>query len=246
MNVLRETLEQVRPAYGGWCHLNDTFAAEVMGRAGYDWMCVDLQHGQVGPDSLIATLQVLNKTDTPTLVRLPWKGDHGAVWRSLDYGAQGVIVPMIDSVEEAAAIAAACRYPPDGARSWAPIRAALEHPDYSAERANEIVICLIMIETRAGLAQLDEIVALPGVDGVFVGPADLGLAHGLTGSSLHDLIEPIVAACERHGKLSAVQARDTDDALGWARAGMRLIGIGADSGHIESGARAELDTVRAS
>src|SRR5437763_12302696 len=151
MRSLRELWKRGEPAWGGWCTIPSPWAAEVMARAGFDYVTVDMQHGLIGYSDMVTMVQAIHAAATTAIVRVPWnQPDH--IMRALDAGAQGVIVPMVNSAEEARAAVGACRYPPDGYRSWGPIRASLGVPDYTAGTANRSVVVAIMIETAAGLA----------------------------------------------------------------------------------------------
>src|SRR5579871_4696401 len=213
-----------------------------MGRAGFDWVCLDMQHGLVGVDALAPMLLALNRTDTPALVRLPWKSDASAIGRALDYGAQGVIVPMLETPEEAAAVAAACRYAPLGMRSWGPVRIARELPDYTPQVGDALVVCLIMIETRQGLERVDELLGVEGVDGAYIGPADLTISNaaGLDFSSantrLGELAGVVLEACRRHGKIAAFHASGADEAARWSERGFEMVAVTDDAGLVHRGA----------
>jgi 4-hydroxy-2-oxoheptanedioate aldolase len=159
---------------GGWCQLPGSATAEIMGRAGFDFVCVDTQHGLIGDDALLPMLQALSATGTPTLVRVS-RNAPDPIARALDRGADGVIVPLVNSAEEARAAVAACHYPPRGERSFGPTRVAWLGRDVRAPG-----LCVVMVETAAGLDALDAILAVDGLDAVFVGPSDLALATGRT------------------------------------------------------------------
>ena len=162
----------------GWLSVPNGFTAEVMARQGFDALCVDMQHGLTDFSDLWPMLQAISQTDTVPVVRVPWN-EPAIIMRALDAGAYGIIVPLINTAEEAAAAVAACRYPPVGMRSSGPLRAALYGgANYQAEANGEIVV-LGMIETKEGLANLDAICATPGLDAVYIGPADLSYALGL-------------------------------------------------------------------
>ncbi len=178
MHPLKEHWQQGRPTFGAWLSIPDPFAAEVMSRLGFDWLCIDMQHGLIDYQRAVAMLQGLKGGTATPLVRVP-SNDAAIIGRMLDAGAHGIIVPLVNSRREAEAAVAACRYPPRGQRSYGPLRAALVGGrDYFA-RANDEVLCLLMIETAAALEEVDRIAAVPGADGLFVGPNDLGLALGL-------------------------------------------------------------------
>jgi 4-hydroxy-2-oxoheptanedioate aldolase len=221
------------PMFGAICSVPDAFSAEMLGWAGFDWVCVDLQHGMVGPEALVGVLQGLDISGTPSLVRVPWN-EPAPIMRALDSGATGVIVPMVNSADEAARAVAACRYPPDGIRSWGPTRAALGRTGYDVESANGEVICAVMIETREAMAALDEILAVPGVDAAFVGPSDLAVAHGYPPSLgaddpvVGELIATIVARCQVHEVVPAIFTSGVDAAIRWHDAGFLLLTVGSD------------------
>src|SRR2546423_2659269 len=166
MTTLRELWDGGGVTVGGWCVIPSAFSAELMGRCGFDWVCVDTRHGLVGYDQLAVMLQALSITGTPAFVRVPWNSP-GDIMKALDAGAQGVIVPMVNSAEEARAAVGACRYPPDGYRSWGPIRAALGVDGYTPATANRRVVVAGVIETVAGVAPPHQIVPVPRAGAAF-------------------------------------------------------------------------------
>src|SRR5437660_1636710 len=168
----------------------------------------------------------VSATGTPAFVRVPWN-QPSDIMKALDAGAEGVIVPLVNSEEEARRAVGACRYPPQGYRSWGPTRAALQVNGFGPESANRAVVCMVMIETLEGMAALEEILAVPGVDGVDVGPNDLAVTHGLkpdaTASTPEHrrLIETILQACVRRGLIAGIHCAGPDTALRWREAGFR-------------------------
>src|SRR5206468_7835530 len=135
-----------------------------------------LQHGLIDEAAMRGMVQAAAIRDTPVLVRVPWN-EPGAIMRALDAGAEGVIVPMVNTVAEARAAAGASRYPPLGYRSWGPLRSGMAQRDFNPALGNEQVLCLVMIETHEAVENVDAILEVPGVDGVFVGPNDLAISH---------------------------------------------------------------------
>ncbi len=164
-------------AVNGWCALPSPVTAEIMGRQGFDLMTVDLQHGLIDYQMALTMLQVLQGLTAPVLVRVPWN-EPGIIAKCLDAGFAGVICPMVNTVEDARRLVQSSRYAPLGARSFGPTRANLVHGTGYAKSANTSVLALAMIETREALANLDAILAVEGIDGVYVGPSDLGLSLG--------------------------------------------------------------------
>jgi 4-hydroxy-2-oxoheptanedioate aldolase len=190
---------------------------------------VDQQHGAVGPGDLLVLLQAIQGAGTPALVRVgshdPWVIGH-----ALDLGAEGVIVPLVDGPEEAAAIVAACRYAPAGRRSWGRVRGeAVEEP-----------LVLVMIETRAGLEAVDAIVGTEGLDGVYIGPSDLSLGLGgapaprLEDPKVLEAIATIRAAAEFAQRLCGLHCLDAEDAAGFAAAGFAMVTAGGDAGFLRT------------
>lgn len=231
---LRELFESGRPTIGGWCVIPSPFAAELMGRVGFDWVCIDMQHGLVGYDALVPMLQALATTGTPAFVRVPWnQPDH--VMKALDAGANGVVVPMVNSAADARVAVGACRYPPDGYRSWGPIRAAFASGDFDPAWANRDVFCAVMIETAAALDDVDDILAVPGVDAVYVGPQDLAVSSGLapdpnvTRSEHAALVLRIRDACLRHGVVAGIHCGSVEAARRWRDEGFRMLNVNSDA-----------------
>jgi len=234
MTTMRELWDQGEVTVGGWCVMPSAFSAELMARCGFDWLCIDTQHGLIGYDQMTVMLQALAITETPAFVRVPWnQPDH--IMKALDAGAQGVIVPMVNTAEEAQAAVGACRYPPDGYRSWGPIRASLGVSGYSPQTANRRVVVAVMIETAAGLASADGILAVPGVDAVYVGPNDLAVTHGLEpgGDSRADeqarVIETVLAACQRQGVVAGIHCGSPEIARHWRERGFKMLNVASDA-----------------
>ena len=211
MSALRSRWAAGQVTYGGWCSIPSTVTAEVMGRAGFDHVCVDLQHGLVSAGDLVPMLQAIELGGTVPLVRVPWN-EPGVIGRALDGGAMGVVVPMVSSAEEAEAAVAACFYAPAGARSYGPTRFRLAPGGDYYERANDEVACIVMIETVAALAALDDVLAVPGVTAAYVGPADLSISLGLAPgnndgeTAFDDALAAVVAGCRRAGVVPGIHA----------------------------------------
>lgn len=194
-NAIRTLHRAGTPAVNAWLSVPSAYHAEVACHTGVDAATVDCQHGMIGFQEAVAMFQAIATTGVVPMVR-PSANDGPEIMRYLDAGAYGVICPMVSTAAEAARLVAACRYAPAGQRSFGPARGVLYGgPDYFA-RANDEILVLAMIETREALANLDAILATPGLDGVYVGPNDLAIELGHAPRSEHD--EPgVVAAVER-------------------------------------------------
>lgn len=164
-------------AVNGWCAIPSPVCAEIVGRAGFDITTVDLQHGLIDYQTGLSMLQVLQGLPAPVLVRVPWN-EPGIVMKCLDAGFAGLICPMINTADDARQLVQWSRYAPLGARSFGPTRANMVHGQGYAATANDRILVLAMIETRTALANLDAILGVEGIDGVYVGPSDLGLSLG--------------------------------------------------------------------
>jgi len=232
---MREIVAGRLVALGGWAMIPSAFGAEVMSAAGCDWLCIDLQHGLVDEEVMRTMVQAAAIRGTPVLVRVAWN-EPGAIMRALDAGADGVIVPMVNSAEEARAAAGASRYPPLGYRSWGPLRSGMAQPEFSPALGNEQTVCLVMIETAEAVERVEQILEVAGVDGVFVGPNDLAISHSGgnedAGRSPRDveLIERVAQACARRELVAGISCTDAEDARRWRRAGYSLLGLPSDAG----------------
>lgn len=234
---------------GCWLSLANVHTAEALAGLGFDWMCVDLQHGLLDYQDLTCMLPAISASPATPLVRVPWNEPY-EIMKALDAGAYGVIVPMVNDREEAEQAVAACRYPPAGIRSFGPIRAALYGGRGYARDANNHIACIAMVETRQGLDNLDAIVTTPGLDAVYIGPSDLALALGLpaTGDSDHPehaaAVTRILEACRRAGIAAGIHTSSLAFTQRYLAAGFNLVTLGSDAGFMIRAAAADLAAVR--
>ena len=217
-NLSKQLARAGKPALGTMCNAASPLIGEWLGHSGYDHVVVDLQHGENNLDSVQAMLQALSSTPATPVVRVPANVPM-YIQRVLDLGAYGVIVPQVNTKEEAEAVVASVRYAPKGARSWGPVRGAIYGgADYFTQSAQEL-LTLVMLESAEGLANAREILAVDGVDGCFVGPADLNISLGFSPDRLPELaqqtedgIVAIMQAARDTGKIGGVHAFSLDDA----------------------------------
>ncbi|WP_134724399.1 HpcH/HpaI aldolase family protein [Paracoccus luteus] len=224
-NKLRQMHAGGQPILNGWLSIGSTMTAEIMAAQGYDSVTIDMQHGALDYRDALLMMQAMRGWDVTPVVRVPWR-EPGIVMKALDAGAQAIICPMINTAREAADFVSLIHYPPKGQRSSGPTRAAVAYGGYGVE-ANDEVLGFAMIETRDGVENLDEIVAVPGLGGVYVGPSDLTLSTqgGRLGPGFDReepemiaLIQTILAACKRHGIMAGLHCGTPDyaaRAIGW-------------------------------
>jgi 4-hydroxy-2-oxoheptanedioate aldolase len=247
-NALKSLWRQGGTAHGAWLSIPSSVSAEVVARAGFDYVCVDMQHGLVDYSDAVALLQAINLGASSPVVRVPWN-EPGIIGKVLDAGAMSVIVPMVNSPAEARAAVAACRYAPQGARSFGPLRAFMQEGGSYYASANAEVACIPMIETKQAVENIDAILDVPGIDAVYVGPADLSITLGLPPGNNDDRPEfsaaltRIVAACTSRGIVPGIHA---SAALAARRRemGFRMVTVSADQQALGDGVRADLKLAR--
>lgn len=248
-NKVKEIWASGGVAVNGWLSVPNGFSAETMAHQGWDSLTIDLQHGVVDYQAAVTMLTAISSTDAMPMARVPWL-DPAHLMKALDAGAYGVICPMVNSREDAERLVAYTRYPPDGTRSFGPIRSVLYGgPDY-AEHANDTVVVFAMIETRAGLENLDAILATPGLDAVYVGPSDLSLALGCR-PTLDDVDPPVAEAIERiaatakaHGKIAGIHNERPESALKRIAMGYQFVTISSDARIMAVGSQQILSAMR--
>jgi 4-hydroxy-2-oxoheptanedioate aldolase len=210
MTTLRERWASGHSTLGAWLAIPSVVAAESTAHAGFDYVCADMQHGAIDYADAVGLFQAVLLAGSTPIARVPWN-EPGVVGKVLDAGAEAVVVPMVNSAEQAAAAVHAARYPPLGTRSYGPTVAGARKSDYAAT-ANDTIAVIPMIETVAALGHLDDILAVPGVDAVYVGPSDLSLSLGLPPGNNDDedafgeALTAVVAGCRRHGIVPGIHA----------------------------------------
>jgi 4-hydroxy-2-oxoheptanedioate aldolase len=203
-NSLKTAWRNGEPTVGLWLSAADPVTVEVLAGVGFDYICLDTQHGLVDYRNAVPALQAQRTSEAIPLARAPWN-EPGIIGKLLDAGVMGVIIPMVNTVAEAEAAVAACRYAPAGARSFGPARAAPVLGRNYFEEANAQIACIPMIETVTALENLDDIAKVEGIDALYVGPADLGISLGLGPGSdnadprFQDAIGHVISACEANG-----------------------------------------------
>jgi 4-hydroxy-2-oxoheptanedioate aldolase len=242
---LREIWAGGGVAINGWLAIPSSFSAEVMAAQQFDSLTIDMQHGVIGYQVAVTMLQAITPRSVVPLVRVPWN-DPAVIMKVLDAGAYGIICPMVNTAEDVLQLVQACRYPPEGIRSWGPARASLyAESDYRSEADANIVV-MPMIETSASIENLDEILSVAGIDGVYVGPADLALSLGArpaldqTDPRVVEVQLEIARACKRHSVIAGIACASAAYAGQMIAAGYRFVTIGSDSRFLAAKASGEL------
>lgn len=217
-NKLKQSWADGKPTINGWLSIANSFTAEIMAAQGYDSIGIDLQHGAIDYQTALSMLQAMRASGVVPLVRVPWL-EPGIIMKALDAGAYGVICPMVNTAEQAAEFVSYMRYPPLGQRSFGPTRANFAVGANYASEANGEVLALAMVETAEAMDNLEAIAATPGLDGIYVGPADLtlGLGQGRLAPGFDreepemiEALQKIVAACRKAGIRAALHCGAPD------------------------------------
>jgi 4-hydroxy-2-oxoheptanedioate aldolase len=247
----RERVLAGETLFGSWIGLGSPLAAELVARAGYDWLLVDLEHGAATESELLAHLHAIEAAGATALVR-PQSGERLRVGRALDLGATGLIIPRLDSAAEAREAVSFLRYPPDGVRGVALLTrgarlGSLPHGQLSARNAE--IVGVVQVETPGALRDADAIAAIDGVDVLFVGPADLSHSLGVPGRFdepvYQEALRSVVAACRAHGKAAGILLYDHASFAPHLELGFTFVGLGADASFVATGAAAALASARA-
>jgi len=250
-NTLKTIWARGESVVNGWLSIPSAFSAEVMAHQGFDSLTVDMQHGVVDYQAAVTMLQAVTTTATIPLARVPWN-EPGFLMKILDAGVYGVICPMINTRADAEALVRACKYPPRGYRSWGPVRASIYAGSDYLDHANEDILVIPMIETAEAVRNLDDILSVPGVDAVYVGPSDLSLSLGCrprldqTDPPVVEAQQTIVTACKRHGVVAGIHNNTAEYALKMIAEGYQFVTIVSDSRFLAAKASEEVGAMRKS
>lgn len=249
-----DLLRSGRPTFTGWMGIPSPIVADIMARENYDSVTFDMQHGMHDSQVVLQGISMVVAANKPALVRIALE-DFSFASRALDYGAVGIIAPMINSVADAKRLVAATKYPPLGERSWGPVRAVPMTgltPQQYLEQANRFCVTIAMIETQPALDALDDILALDGIDGVFVGPSDLSIALfkgakvDANAPEVDNALRHVVARAKAHGKFATAFTMSGERAADHAKMGYSMMTLGTDSMLFQSGIRSALKAARGS
>jgi 2-dehydro-3-deoxyglucarate aldolase len=243
-NILKEKVKQKKVVFGGYISMAHPDVAEVIGAAGYDWVLFDTEHAPLDVATIQMLMQAMRFSQTPTLVRVAWN-DMVLIKRALDIGTSGIIVPWVNSREDAMRAVSAMRYPPAGLRGVGPRRAAIIDPEY-IETANKELFLAIQIETKQAIDRVDEILSVEGIDAAFIGPYDLSFSLGVPrqweSPIFTNAVKRVLEGSTRHNVAPGVLAP-----VEWEkrmREGFRMIQTPGDIDILQQGAAENLRKMR--
>ena len=248
-NKILEAWNAGKPIVNGWLAIPSSFSAELMAHQDWDAITIDTQHGLVDYTDAVGMLQAISTTDTVPTARVPWN-DPAAIMKLLDAGAYGIIAPMINNRAQCEAFISYCKYPPVGQRSNGPIRAVIYAGSDYQPNANANTLAIAMIETEEAVNNLDDILSTPGLDGLYIGPADLALSYGReprldpTDQFVYDKMMEILAGAKKHNIPAGLHCGTAEFALEMIEKGFLLTTIANDARMMAIGCQQELGKMK--
>ncbi len=242
-NKIKQMMQQGKPVINGWLQIPSTVSTEVMSQQNWDSLTIDLQHGLIDYSNALTMLQTISSTEITPLARVNWN-EPGQIMKILDAGSYGVICPMVNNKKEAEKFVQACMYPPDGYRSFGPIRGLIYGGSDYPKHSNDELLKLAMIETKESLENLDEIMSVSGLDGIYIGPSDLSLALGEEpgfdknkNTKAYSEICRILEHAKKNNIFAAIHNGTAEYALNMIELGFNLVTVGSD--HISISAQSK-------
>ena len=249
-NKLKELFKTGKPIINSWLAVPSSFSAEIMANQGWDSITIDMQHGLIDYQNAVNMLQAISTTNTTPLARVNWN-EPGQIMKILDAGCYGVICPMISNRKEAEKFVQACQYPPNGYRSFGPIRASIYGGGDYAKHADNEILKLAMIETKEALEKLDEILDTPNLDGIYIGPADLSLSVGeepgfdkSENTKAFKEISRILEAAKKRNLLAGIHNGTPEYAEKMIKKGFQFVTIGSDQRYMTAAAKDALSKIK--
>jgi 4-hydroxy-2-oxoheptanedioate aldolase len=234
----------------GWLAIPNAFSAETMAHAGWDSLTIDMQHGVIDYQAAVNMLTAISTTPTVPIVRVPWL-DPGIIMKMLDAGAYGVICPMVNTPQEAKNLVSYAKYPPKGVRSNGPIRAGMYGTAGSYQKtANDEIVLLPMMETKTAVENMEAILDVEGIDGVYIGPSDLGFSYGLVPKLDRDepeilkIYEKIIKECGKRGLYPGIHCSGAEGAVRAINMGFKLVTLSNESGLMMTYAKMQVNQTR--
>jgi 4-hydroxy-2-oxoheptanedioate aldolase len=249
-NKLKTAWKAGNAVVNGWLAITNAFSAEMYSKAGWDSVTVDMQHGVQDYLSCVACFQGMQSSPIVPMVRVPWN-EPGIIGKVLDAGAYGVICPMVNTEAEARALVSYSKYPPQGARSNGPVRAALYgDPSGYQKTANDEIVLMPMIETKTAIGNLDAILDVPGIDAIYVGPSDLSFSYGkepkldVEDPEILAIYDKLIAATAKRGQAAGIHCGSAAYAKRAIKMGFKLVTVSNEVGLMVNAARAAIKEAR--
>ena len=245
LNLFREN----KAAINGWLSIPNSFTAEAMSKMGWDSITIDMQHGQNDYSTSIAMLQAISNSDVVPFARVPWN-EPGVIMKMLDLGVMGIIAPMINNKQQCEEFISYCNYPPKGQRSFGPMRAQLIHGSDYYENANDNIVSFAMIETKQAVDNIDEILSVPNLTGIYVGPGDMSSSYGLMprfdvkDDPVYSNIKNIVKKAKQYGKIAGIHNGSTKYAKEMISLGYQFVTVSSDFRSMSTHAQSILDEMK--
>tara|TARA_Y100000768_G_scaffold333420_1_gene273452 strand:- start:1613 stop:2389 length:777 start_codon:yes stop_codon:yes gene_type:complete len=242
-NKLKKLFKEGKAAINGWLEIPSSFSAEVMAHQGWDSLTIDIQHGAIDQSDILELFQAISTTEVVPMARVNWN-EPGQIMKILDFGAYGVICPMVNSREQAEKFVQACLYPPMGYRSFGPTRGLMYGGEDYVDHANHEILKIAMIETKQALQELDKIMSTPGIDGVYIGPADLSLSIGEKpgfdkpeANPTYEQIINILKHAKKYNLVAGIHNATPEYAKKMIDIGFQIVTVGSDKVFINDGAK---------
>ena len=249
-NRLKEIFKSGKSAVNGWLQIPNSFTAELMANQNWDSLTLDMQHGVIDYPNAVGMLQAISTTKVVPMARVNWN-EPGQIMKILDAGAYGIICPMVSNKKETENFVKACMYPPNGYRSYGPIRGLVYGGSDYADEANNEILKFAMIETKESLENLDEIMNTPGLDGIYIGPADLSLALGQKpsfdkpeGDPVYKVIMKILEHAKKNNIVAGIQNGKPEYAEKMINKGFQLVTIGSDQRYMTAASKEALSKLK--
>lgn len=249
IRLIPEIIRQQGYVLNSYCQMPGTFAAEVYAGQGWDAVMLDMQHGLIGYESAVAIFQSICSTGVAPLVRVA-ADDPGLVMKMLDAGAAGIVCAMINTGEDAKRLVECCRYPPVGARSLGPARASAVYGEEYVQKVAQDIMVLAMVETEQAVGNVDDILCVEGIDGIYIGPGDLAVSMGCRPDLLNPdpkvsrAVKKVLGACKAHGAIVGMIAPDAEHAWRLVQQGFTFVTLASDLTAIRQQARNWVDGFR--
>ncbi len=249
-NKVKDIWKSGKAVVNGWLAIPSGFSAEVIAQCGFDSVTVDLQHGVQDYQSMVECFQAMTAHPVTPMVRVPWN-EPGIIGKVLDGGAYGLICPMINTPEEAKSLVQYSKYPPKGTRSNGPIRSGMYGPAGAYQQtANDEIVLLPMIETKTAVGNMEAILDVEGIDGVYIGPSDLGFSYGLEPKldreepEILKIYQKIIKECDKRKLYPGIHCSGPAGATKNIGMGFRLVTLASDSGIMATAAKQWVDQTR--